>query len=329
MNQFFSNGFFPLFTILAFVAIVLLLEGLYLLWNSYKGPEAKKVEQRLRSLSASSDHTEHSAVLKNRMLSEVPLIERLLLSVPRISHLDRFIEQSGVNWTAGKLLGISLLCGVLAYAGLTSARLFSTATPIIAIVVGLLPFGYVSLKRSKRIGKIEQQLPDTLDLIGRAMRAGHALPSALQMVGNEMVEPIANEFRITHDEINFGISMQQALLNLSTRVPLSDLRYFVVAILIQREAGGNLTEVLDNLSKLIRERLKFRSKIRVLSAEGRMSAWVLGLLPFGLVGLLNLINPKFISVLWTDPAGIKISKMLILTMTIGAFWLYRLTKIRV
>ena len=329
MNNFFSNGFFPLFTILAFVAIVLLLEGLYLLWNSYKGPEAKRVEQRLRALSASADHSKQAAVLKNRLLSEVPLIERLLLSFPRVGQLDRLIEQSGLNWTVGKLIGFSLLFGVLTYAALTAANVTSYFVPVIAIFATLIPFAFAGWKRNQRLRKIEQQLPDTLDLIGRAMRAGHALPSGLKMVGDEMVDPIAGEFRITHDEINFGVSMEQSLLNLSTRVPLSDLRYFVVAVLIQREAGGNLTEVLDNLSKLIRERLKFHDRIKVLSAEGRMSAWVLGLLPFALAGLLNLVNHDFISVLWTDPAGISISKGVIFIMAIGAFWLYRLIQIRV
>ena len=329
MSQFLSGGFFPLFAILAFVAVVLLVEGLYLLWNSYKGPEAKKVEQRLRSLSASSDRSEQAAVLKNRMLSEVPLIERLLLSFPRISSFDRFLDQSGLDWTPGKFLGFSLLSAAIAYATLSFVAEFSFFAPVVALAAALLPFSYVSWTRNKRLRKIEQQLPDMLDLIGRAMRAGHALPSGLQMVGGEMVDPIANEFRITHDEVNFGVSMQQALLNLSTRVPLTDLRYFVVAVLIQREAGGNLTEVLDNLSRLIRDRLKFRAKVKVLTTEGRMSAWVLGLLPFILAGLLNFANHDFISILWTDPAGIQISKIVLGMMAVGAFWLYRIVKVRV
>jgi tight adherence protein B len=176
---------------------------------------------------------------------------------------------------------------------------------------------------------MEQQLPDALDLVGRAMRAGHALPSGLQMVGQEMVDPIANEFRVTNDEINFGISMQQALTNLCERMPITDVRYFVVAVLVQREAGGNLTEVLDNLSKLIRERLKFHARIKVLTTEGRMSAWVLGLLPFALALLLNFANHDFIAILWTDPAGIKITQIVLGMMAVGALWLYKLIQIRV
>lgn len=329
MSHLLTNSFFPIFAIMAFIAVVLLAEALYMLWNSYKGPEAKRIEQRLRALSASSDHSEQAAMLKNRMLSEVPIIERLLLGIPRISNIDRFLAQSGVEWTPGKLLAISLLFGLAGYVSLSYVSLYFFLQLGIALAIALVPFAYVQWKRSRRLYKMEQQLPDTLDLIGRAMRAGHALPSGLQMVGDEMVDPIANEFRLTHDEINFGVSMQQALLNLSNRVPITDLRYFVVAVLIQREAGGNLTEVLDNLSKLIRNRMKFHAKIKVLSTEGRMSAWVLGLLPFALAGLLNFVNHDFISVLWTDPAGILISKVVLGMMAVGAIWLYRLVQIRV
>ena len=329
MNNILTGGFFPIFAIMAFVAVVLLIEGLYMMWHSYNGPEAKKIEQRLRALSASSDSSERTVALKNRLLSEVPAIERLLLRIPRINNLDRLLVQSGLEWSAAKLLAISLLFGAAAYVMLSFRYLLPLIQLGAVLTAAFLPFAYVQWKRGKRLRRIEQQLPDTFDLIGRAMRAGHALPSGLQMVGDEMADPIAKEFRITHDEINFGVSMQQALTNLSERVPITDVRYFVVAVLIQREAGGNLTEVLDNLSILIRNRLKFHAKIKVLTTEGRMSAWVLGLLPFALAGVLNFANHEFISVLWTDPAGIKITQIVLGMMAVGAIWLYKLVQIRV
>lgn len=328
MHSLLNNNFFPIFAVMAFVAVVLLVEGLYLMWNSYKGPEAKKIGLRLRALSVSSDRTEQVAVLKNRMLSELPSIERLLFRIPRINHLDRLLVQSGLEWTVAKLLGLALLFGAAATLFLflvSMLPVFKLGSVLVAI---FLPFAYVQWQRSKRLRRLEQQLPDTLDLIGRAVRAGHALPSGLQMVGDEMPDPIATEFRITHDEINFGVSMQQALANLSERVPLTDVRYFVVAVLVQREAGGNLTEVLGNLSALIRTRLKFRARVRVLATEGRMSAWILGCLPFVLALLLNFSNPDFISVLWTDPIGIQITNVLLVMMAVGAFWLYKLIQIR-
>jgi tight adherence protein B len=329
MSSLLSSSFFPLFAIVAFVAVVLFVLALYMMWDSYKGPEAQKIGQRLRALSAGSDSSERAVVLKNRMLSDTREIERLLLSIPRIHNLDRFILQSGLEWTVARLLSASLLSGAAACIALSFVNILPLLQLGVTLAAAFLPFTYVQWKRNKRLRQMEQQLPDALDLIGRAMRAGHALPSALHMAGEEMAEPIANEFRITHDEINFGVSPQQALTNLSERVPITDVRYFVVAVLVQREAGGNLTEVLDNLSKLIRSRLKFHAKIRVLTTEGRMSAWVLGLLPFAMALLLNFANHDFIKVLWTDPAGIQITNIVLGMMAVGAIWLYKLIQIRV
>ncbi len=329
MNNLLTASFFPIFAIIAFAAVMLFVLALYMMWNTYKGPEAKKIEQRLRALSASSDSSERAAVLKNRMLSEISAMERLLLGIPRINSLDRFLLQSGLEWTVARFLMVSLLFGATVYVSLFLVSVLPLLQLGVALAAAFLPFAYVQWKRSRRLRRMEQQLPDTLDLIGRAMRAGHALPSGLHMVGQEMVDPIAKEFRITNDEINFGISMQQALTNLSERVPITDVRYFVVAVLVQREAGGNLTEVLDNLSKLIRSRLKFHARIKVLTTEGRMSAWVLGLLPFAMALLLNFANHDFIKVLWTDPAGIKIANIVLGMMAVGAIWLYKLIQIRV
>ncbi len=329
MSEILAHSFFPIFAVVAFIAAVLLIEGLFMIWNSYKGPEARKIGQRLRALSAGSGDSERVAVLKDRLLSKTPAVEKMLLAIPRINQLDRFILQSGAELTVAKLIWLALISGLVAYMALGFVALLPKLRLVAALAACFLPWFYVQWKRMKRLRKLEQQLPDALDLIGRALRAGHALPSGLKMVGEEMSDPIAGEFRIVHDEINFGVSMQQALTNLSERVPITDVRYFVVAVLVQREAGGNLTEVLGNLSTLIRNRLKFHAKVKVLSTEGRMSGWVLGLLPFILAALLNLANHDFISILWTDPAGIMITNILLVMMALGGLWLYKLTKIRV
>jgi tight adherence protein B len=307
---------------------VLLLEGLYLLWNTYQGPETKQLAQRLRTISASADNSPQSAVLKQRMLSDAPTLQRLLFSVPRLQQLDRFILQSGLAWTVSRVLLLVALGGLGSYAllHLYGQNLLQLT---MATAVALLPVWYVQFKRSRRLHKIEQQLPDALDLIGRALRAGHSFPSGLKMVDEEMTGPIAREFGMTHDEVNFGVTLQQALTNLGQRIPLTDLRYFVIAVLIQRETGGNLTELLTNLSKLIRNRLQLHARIRVLTAEGRISAWTLGLLPFALAGLMNLGNPDFISVLWKEPAGIQLTQITLFVMAVGGLWLWRLTKVRV
>jgi tight adherence protein B len=221
-------------------------------------------------------------------------------------------------------LGV-IACMIMIYAAHQSLLL----SVLIGAVFAAVPLLYVSNRRGNRLGKFERQLPEALDLITRALRSGHAFSSALQMVGEEMAEPIAGEFRIVHDEVNFGVALQQALTNLSERVPLTDLRYFIVSVLIQRESGGNLTEVLGNLSRLIRERLKLMAKVKVLSSEGRLSAWVLGIMPFALAGVMYLVNPEFMSPLWTDPIGISIIKYMLILMAFGAFVLSRIIKIRV
>jgi tight adherence protein B len=149
------------------------------------------------------------------------------------------------------------------------------------------------------------------------------------MVGEEAQDPIAGEFRIVHDEINFGVAVPTALTNLANRVPSPDMRYFVIAVLIQRETGGNLTELLGNISSLIRERLKLLGKVRVLSAEGRMSAWILCALPFALAGVINIVHPKFMAVLWTDPMGLNMIYAALVMMVLGALWMRKIIRIRV
>jgi tight adherence protein B len=187
----------------------------------------------------------------------------------------------------------------------------------------------VIASKNRRLTQIDLQLPDALDLLGRALRAGHAFPSALKMVAEEMPEPIAGEFGITFDEVNYGIAMKDALLNLASRVPSRDLSYFVIAVVIQRETGGNLAELLDKIAAMIRARHKLLGQVRVLSAEGKLSAWILCLLPFVLTLVILFINPGFVEVLWTDPVGPMLIAGAAVLMVIGIFWSRKIIRIRV
>ncbi|MBO9537646.1 type II secretion system F family protein [Herbaspirillum sp.] len=324
-----SNGFMIL-AVLVFVAVLLLLEGGYMLWRTYKGPEARKIERRLQALSASFDDTGQAHLLKARMLSELPLLERLMQSIPRVHHLDRFIYQSNLDWTVSMvLLGGIVLAGLGYVATTMVARQDAWLGLLAALCCAALPLLYVQKRRARRMSQIGRQLPDALDLLTRALRAGHAFSSGLKMIGDEMPEPISGEFRIIHDEINFGISLQQALTNLSERLPITDVRYFVVAVLIQRDSGGNLTEILGKLSTLIRERMKLAVKVRVLSSEGRLSAWILACMPFALGGIIFVVNPEFMSPLWTDRLGVQFMKYTLAMMVVGIFVLRKLIRIRV
>ena len=322
------NNLYYLFIVLGFLAVVLFLEGAYLAWNSYRGPEAKRMEKRLRAMSAGGE-VKGSSLLKQRMLAQTPTMDRMLLQIPRIHQLDRLLLQSGLRLSVAGFLGLTLL---MIAVGLLLALLIGLPTLLVIVIgvaAGMLPLLYVTSAKHKRMLVIEQQLPDALDLMARAMLAGHAFTSGLKMVSEEVSDPVAGEFSIVFDEINYGISVQDALVNLATRVPSTDLRYFVISVVIQRETGGNLAELLNNISALIRARMKLMGAVRVLSAEGRLSALILTILPFALAGVIFLINSKFLSVLWTDPVGPKIVAGALVIMIFGMFWMWRVIKIRV
>jgi tight adherence protein B len=318
-----------IFLVSAFFAVVLLLEAGYSAWKGSMSPEAKRIQQRLQAMAAGSAASAESSIVKQRLLAEASEIERVLMRFPRVQQVDRLLVQSGLNWTMGKFLGVTfaLVIAVL-IVGLV-LRFYWLFIVLGMAAVATLPYLYVLKARNKRIHTIEGQLPDALELMSRALRAGHSFPSSLEMVATEAPAPIAGEFRVTFDEVNYGIPMQDALMNMTTRIASADLRYFVVAVLIQRETGGNLAELLDNLAKLMRERFKLLGQIRVLSAEGRLSAWILSLLPFVLAGVINIIHPKFLAVLWEDPVGLKLIYAALVMMLLGILWMRKIIKIRV
>ncbi len=308
-----------------FIALLLLLEGLYLLWRSAFGPEARRLAERLRLLTQERERA-RAVVLRQPSLGG-PLA-LWLEHLPVRAGTDRLLQQAGLRWPAARLLALSPL-GALLTALLGQGLLATTSALLAGLAVGLLPWAYVLLRRQQRLGQLQTQLPEALDMLTRAVRAGHALAPALQMAGQEMSEPMAGELRLVHEEVNFGLTLQQALAHLGERVPLADLRYFVVAVTIQRESGGNLAEVMGKLAQLIRARLRLHARVRVLSSEGRLSAWILVLLPFALAGLLAVFNPGFMQPLWKDPMGIVIVKSMLTLMLIGLVLIQRIVRIRV
>ena len=322
--------------LLSFLATVLLIEGLYALWRAYQGPDATQLAGRLRALAAGAGRASVPAALKKEALSAVPALQRWLLTVPGTGALARLVFQAGLAWPLNSLLLLSLL---LALVGVATGQWLALGQPVplggflpgllLGTGLGALPALYVLYRRAHRLKTMARQLPDALDLLVRSLRAGHSLASGLKMVSEEMAGPLAQEFGVLHDEINYGVVMPEALTHLLHRIPLNDLAYFTVAVQLQRETGGNLTEVLDKLSRLIRQRLHLRAKIRALTAEGRLSAWILGLLPFALAGLLAWGNPEFIRVLWQDPMGITLTQTMLLVMLVGIVWLWRITQVRI
>lgn len=318
---------FALFAVCAFLAVVLALEGLYTLWASRRSAEALRIASRLESLSG--EVRSERSLARIRQSGRFPALTAWLERSDAGARLQRHVRSAGVQISAGELILLSMALGSLG-AGLPA---LIGRPPIFGAALGLglavVPWWRISALRSRRIERFEIQFPEALDLMGRAMRAGHAFPTAVKMCGNEIADPMGRDFRTLSDEMNYGVSTAEALTRLADRVPIPDVSYFVVAVLIQREAGGNLTEVLDKISTIIRERLKLHGEIRTLSAEGRLSAVILTALPFVVALAVNLVNPKFMDVLWNDPVGLRVVGAALFLMMLGILWMRSIIRIRV
>lgn len=320
---------YVLFAVLLFVAVVLGLEGFYQVWASKNSVESKRLAARLRAIESGGRETMLSIERAQPRGHWIWLDGHVIALLPRGDQLFRYLETSGTGKTAGEMVVASAAMGLVGFFG---PLMFSR--PLVysifgAMVLGILPWFRLSRQRDRRIRMFEKQIPEALDLMARAMRAGHAFPTTVQMVGDEMPDPIGQEFRTLFDETNYGVPQQEALLRLADRVPVSDLGYFVVAVMIQRESGGNLAELLDNISTIVRSRLRLLDSVRTLSAEGRLSAWILIALPFVTGALINIITPEFMKVLWTDPAGIRLVGAALVVMALGVIWMRNIIRIRV
>lgn len=323
------NLMYIVLVVLGFVAVVMMLEGLFLLWSNHRSPEVMHIEHRLRMVATADAGLHLSQLAKQRMLSASPRIHDWLTKIKIFRQLDQLLVQAGSKLNTSSCLAIC--CSCAAGAGSLALLLdwaWWAGLPGM-LLAALVPVMRLYAMRSARIEKIGAQLPGALDLISRAVRAGHAFSMTLGMVGDESAEPIASEFKTTFDEIRFGIATRTALLNLAERVPLSDMRYFVLAVVIQLETGGNLTELLGILSRLIRERFSLMGKIKVLATEGKLSAYIMTALPFVVAGVLQLVNPQYMRSLYQDPAGLQILIGALLMMGVGVLWMFRLTKIRI
>jgi tight adherence protein B len=245
-------------------------------------------------------------IRKSELLSGTPWINRWLMTIEIAPRLRSLLYEANVKWTAGGLVLMSATCVVFT----ASLIYLRTGTVIFALIIGLfmgaMPIVYVAYRRRQRFDKFERGMPEALDLMVSALRAGHSLVAALNLVANESPDPIGGEFRICFDEQNYGLELRTAMSNLLTRVPLQDLRIVVTAILIQKESGGNLAEVLDKTAYVIRERYRLKRQVRVYSAQGRLTGWILSLLPVVLGIALYLVNPGSMSLLWKRPIGIKL-----------------------
>jgi tight adherence protein B len=272
---------------------------------------------------------EELALLRDEQLSQIPALDTFLRRSTRVSDLQKMLAQADMSLRVSNFLGISALTGV---AATIIAYVLSKRVEVawIALLVGfVLPYSYASIRRNKRFEKFEELFPEAIDTLARAVRAGHAFTTALEMITAEVSEPVSGEFRQLYEEQKFGMPVRDALLNLTDRMPLVDVKFFVTAVMLQRETGGNLAEILDNLSYVIRERFKIQRQVRVYTAQGRLTMALLMGMPPIIVTTMLLLNPSFIRPLFSDPIGHFLLVAGITLQTIGYFVIRKIIRIQV
>jgi tight adherence protein B len=317
-------------TVAVFIAVLCILEGVGFMLRNKWDPEARRVQRQLKTLSDETEiHQTTDITTRKRPLSSVPSLHAMLARIPQLSRIDNLLIQSNIKYPTSVFLLFSLLLGFLGfYVAQLSLKTLLLSLPAAALL-GLIPYFVASAKKRQRMRKFERQLPDALDLVARSLRAGHAFSGGLQMVADEFDDPLGTEFQRTIAQINLGVGVEQALKNLADRVDCADLKFFAVSVIIQRESGGNLAEILESISNLIRGRFKLRGKIRTLTAEGKLSAAILIGIPIFVALALSFINPDYIRVLSTDPTGKLLVAAALIMMGLGIAWMKKMITLKV
>jgi tight adherence protein B len=315
---------------LTFVIIVVILMGVLALGGGGKRDDI--VRRRLEVIDKGFRRGRQSRdlrLVREELLSDVPVLHRLLLRFHWAARLREYIAQAGLDWTAGRLILSSAVLALGAYVVIRVLHRGRTLPILAAVVVALLPIAFVAFKRSRRLRAFERSFPEAIDLLGRAVRSGHSFTTGLEMIAAELPEPVANEFRTAFDEQNFGLPLRDALLNLAERIPIIDVRFFVTALLIQKETGGNLAEILDNLAHVVRDRFRILGEVRVRTAQGRLTATILMALPPFMIAVMRVLNPGYITVLFTDAWGPYMLATAALLQVVGSLMLWKIVDIEV
>lgn len=290
---------------LVFVFALFLVLGAYLLATHSSDAKRARLQKRLADALLHSAHTEDVEVVlaRNELMSEIPWVNQMMIRLQATFHLKRMLDQADLHITPSRLIMFSFMAGMLGALATSVLTIFVPLMVLCGLMTASIPFIHVWWKRRQRFNQFLGLLPDALDLISRALSAGHAFSEALHMVSTEMPEPIASEFRKTYEEQNLGLSLKLALENLAQRIPLLDLKMCITAVLIQRETGGNLAEILEKVAYTIRERFRILGDLKTLTTSSRMSAWLLCGLPIFVAIAVTMMNPEYMSVLWKDQRG--------------------------
>jgi len=311
-----------------FIIVVLLIEGFYFALRALRNPEKREVRARLRSISFER-YENGIDIERKKLLSKIPWFNRFLSKYRWTKKWHRLLEQADIKQPLGVFVLISVVLAGMSFLiclTITSNYLISIG---VAVFLGMIPFFYIHLKKTRRMEKFQKQLPDALDLVARSLKAGHAFSGGLKMVADEMGDPVGTEFGKTLHEINFGVDFPEALKNLTDRVDCPDLNFFIISVILQRETGGNLIEILENIAHLIRERFKLYGRVRVLAAQGKLSAAILIGLPFVVALGLSIVNPRYIRLLGTDPIGRYLVIFAAIFMIFGILTIRKMVRIEV
>jgi len=320
---------FILIAIAVFVAVAV---GVFVIASllDERSSKARLLRERLSTVQKTPEREagESLALLRDEVLSKIPALDTLLRRSRSVSNLQTLLEQADVKSRAGNVVLLGFVCG--AVLGLLLLLFGYPQFAWVGVLFGMfIPYSYANYKRNKRFQKFEELFPEAIDTLARAVRAGHAFTTALELIASEIADPVASEFRKLFEEQKFGMPVRDALVNLTERVPLVDVKFFVTAVMLQRETGGNLAEILDNLSYVIRERFKIMRQVRVYTAQGRLTMLLLmGMPPIIVMGMM-FMNPQFIKPLFTDPIGHFMLVIGIALQTVGYFVIRKIIRIQV
>ncbi len=317
------------FALMVFAAVVFLSQGLVIPAFGESRQARKRLKQRLDEIDKGMDDDTISSLLRKKYLRRLSPLEKRLESLPGMEQLRSMIEQAGKTTLAYRLVIASVLLGVLlGFVGWVASRMV-----IVGIVAGLaglaIPYFRVMRARAERMARFEEQLPDAIDIVRRALMAGHPFGSTLKLVSDDMDDPVAHEFNLTFSDINYGNDVRRAMLGLLSRMPSVTVMALVTSVLVQKETGGNLAEILDQIAKVIRGRFRFQRRVRTLSAEGRMSAWVLAMVPLLLFAVMSITNPEYLPMMFEDPLGKQLIIFAFIWGAVGIFFIRRIIRIEV
>lgn len=313
-----------------FIFVLIAAFALVMVFTKPTEAEAR-MEARLAGIIRDTDDQGDAPVdiLRRDTFSDVPLLNLILSRLEPAARLRKLITEAGKDWTVGRLIASSLLGGVVvAWMG----KFVISTRPVLwvlSLVATILPFAYLFWCKAARLKKFNSMLPETLDLMARALKAGHSITAAIEMVAQEIADPVGPEFRRVFEEQNFGLPMRDALLNLAARVPLADVRFLVTAMLIQRETGGNLVEVLDKATVVLRERIRLMGQLRIHTAQGKLTGWILCILPFVVFVMISIVNPQYSNVLIDDSFGRELMFAGLMLMALGILFIRKIVNVKV